>query len=178
MKATTRRSYQMVKRVSTSSTTKANSALRSTTHHGSLKNTARSIATSRLIGLSPPCHVLGDGEFGRRPNRDQIAGAGGQVLGNPKPGAAREPDDTVHHLEPSTAGNVMEPRSLLIIATLVIPASRPLGAYPGLGRPCRRLKVRLTVERAALIERHPPSGEQHGAAGWLIRFAGRIVGGL
>ncbi len=53
MKATTRRSYQIVKSVSTSSTTNANSALRSTTHHGSLKNTARSIATSGLIGLSP-----------------------------------------------------------------------------------------------------------------------------
>jgi hypothetical protein len=35
MKATTRRSYQMVNSVSNSSTTKANSALSSTTHHGS-----------------------------------------------------------------------------------------------------------------------------------------------
>ena len=53
MKATTRRSNQMVNRVSTSSTTKANSALSTTTHQRSLKKTSRS---SGLIRSPPSAH--------------------------------------------------------------------------------------------------------------------------
>ena len=47
MKATMRRSYQMVNRVSTSRTTRANRALSSTTHQRSLKKTSRSRAFIR-----------------------------------------------------------------------------------------------------------------------------------
>src|SRR4029450_11839304 len=57
MKATMRRSYQIVNRVSSIKITNANSALRATTHHRSLKNTSRSIGASGFIRV-PPCRRL------------------------------------------------------------------------------------------------------------------------
>ncbi len=54
MKATTRRSYQMVNSVITSRTTKANTALISTTHHGSATNSVRSNGVTRAASRSLP----------------------------------------------------------------------------------------------------------------------------
>ena len=141
MKATTRRSYQMVNSVSTSSSTNANSALSSTTHHGSLKNTVRSIGASGLIGAVSSHSVvprrapssLGSARTGSPARSSQDHQRWRQdAAESPVPehglGAIRPRRPS---RESSTAGMVMEPRSLLIIATLVIPAS---AAVPGLIR--------------------------------------------
>ena len=93
-----RRSYQIVNRVSSIKITNANSALRATTHHRSLKNTSRSIGASGLIRV-PPYHLPPcDCKLVRRPNRHQITGTRGEVLRNSQPwSSARQPHDPVDH---------------------------------------------------------------------------------
>src|SRR5918997_4109821 len=112
MKATTRRSNQMVNRVSTSSTTRANTALIATTHQGSRRN-------SSLIARPPVCQWgRGGGSRGsspllissrdllvghryhvsHRPDRHQVTGPRGQVLRHLDAGRpAAQPHHTVDH---------------------------------------------------------------------------------
>src|SRR5215211_2814186 len=85
MKATTRRSYQIVNSVSSSSSTNANSALSATTHHGSLKK------TSRFIVDSNDAHA-------RRADRHKITSSSGEMLRNPQAWSTGwQPDDAVDH---------------------------------------------------------------------------------
>ena len=166
MNATTRRSYQMVNNVSTSSTTKANSAFSSTTHQRSFMKTSRSIG---IIGATS-------------------SSSGSMVTTSPAAAASSAPT----HLSGARLGTQTTP-STMVGSTSTREAQRTaigrdrhlrahcLGAPrtdPGDRRADGRPQVRLAVQGPAVIQRQPP-GREHGLPVVRpARLAGLVVGGL
>ena len=170
IRATTRRSNQMLNSVSTTRITKISTALRMTTHDGV---------------VAEALHVVGAGAV--RGGRDQLQGRCGEQCAHAcapfgasrttDPAGADQPDVVGVHTTPSgrsatATGSVVVPRSPE--TSTCSPAVRPSAVERARGdqrdrRAGRRLEVVVAVEHPAVVEQQLPGRQRHR----VVRLGGR-----